>query len=176
MKFYADTNRSERSFKVGNMVYLRVRLYRQLSMTQSKYSKLDSKYYGPFLLLARVGSLAYRLQLPMEARIHPVFHVFVLKKKIGVYDVVSPMLPPVNTHGQFVIEPIAILDRKLVKCNFYESPSPVVQHSALRCYLGGLGSFTCLISSFRSLICFVLLSLEEKSLLRGVECKEWEHS
>lgn len=35
MKFYAYTNPSERSFEVGNMVYLRVRLYRQLSMTQS---------------------------------------------------------------------------------------------------------------------------------------------
>lgn len=77
MKFYADINKSERSFNVGDMVYLRVKPYKQMSMNQSKYSKLDSKYYGTFIVLARVGLLAYKLQFPEEGRIHLVFHVSV---------------------------------------------------------------------------------------------------
>jgi hypothetical protein len=43
--------------------------------------KISPIYIGPYLIRARVGSLAYRLQLPESmARVHPVFHVSMLRK------------------------------------------------------------------------------------------------
>jgi hypothetical protein len=45
--------------------------------------KLSPRYIGPYLITARVGSLAYRLQLPESMTgVHPVFHVSMLRKYI----------------------------------------------------------------------------------------------
>ena len=38
-----------------------------------------------------------------------------LKKKLGDHVVPSPSLPLSNSHGQFLVEPTAVLDRRLVK-------------------------------------------------------------
>ena len=45
--------------------------------------KLSPRYIGPYLITARVGSLAYRLQLPESmAGVHPVFYISMLRKYI----------------------------------------------------------------------------------------------
>ena len=74
MKKYADSHRSERVFVVGDMVYLRVQPYRMAAFGLRQSIKLTSKYYGPFRILERIGSLDYKLQLPVGVQIHPVFH------------------------------------------------------------------------------------------------------
>ena len=42
-------------------------------------TKLQRRYVGPFKIIQKISSVAYRLQLPDEWSIHPVFHVSLLK-------------------------------------------------------------------------------------------------
>jgi ribosomal protein L21E len=115
MKRYADLKRSEREFEVGQMVYLRLQPYRQQSVTTKRSLKLSPRFYGPFQIVRKVGKVAYELDLPVTARIHPVFHVSQLKLKLGSMNSLLPKLPPVDVHGVFQSEPLKILARRCKK-------------------------------------------------------------
>jgi hypothetical protein len=84
MKKYADMKRSEISFNVGDLVYLKLQPYRQISIQGNKSHKLKPKFYGSFEILTRIGTVAYHLNLPLRSLIHPVFHISQLKKKVGI--------------------------------------------------------------------------------------------
>ncbi|XP_026390907.1 uncharacterized protein LOC113286531 [Papaver somniferum] len=114
MIFFADQKRTERSFEVGDLVYLKLHPYRQASVSLRKNFKLSAKYYVTFPILDKVGNLAYKLQLPPEARVRPVFRVSQLKKKIGSIHVPSPTLPLVYHAGQVIIIPISVLICKTI--------------------------------------------------------------
>lgn len=79
---------------MGQWVYLKLQPYRQHSVHRRAFHKLSPRYYGPYLIEKRIGSVAYKLKLPSSSRIHPVFHVSLLKRKIGDSVVVSAHLPP----------------------------------------------------------------------------------
>jgi hypothetical protein len=65
---------------VGDQVLLRVSPTKGI-VRFGTTGKLSPRYIGPFEIIARVGSLAYRLQLPDSLRgVHNVFHVFMLRK------------------------------------------------------------------------------------------------
>ncbi|XP_070024878.1 uncharacterized protein [Nicotiana sylvestris] len=117
MKYYADKRRSGREFQVGDMVYLKLQPYRQTSFALRKNLKLSSKYYGPYKVLARVGMVAYKLDLPPESKVHHVFHVSLLKRKVGNRVVVQTTLPITGKDGQFLVNLVVILQRQLIKRN-----------------------------------------------------------
>lgn len=117
MKYYADRNRIERKLEVGDMVYLKLQPYRQNTFGIRGSLKLRGKYYGPFKVLEKVGAVAYRLQLPEEAAIHPVFHVSQLKKHLGTHAVPMPNLPAVGPDGQIKTDPVAVLQRRMIPRN-----------------------------------------------------------
>jgi len=79
--------------------------------------KLSPRFYGPFQILNQIGFVAYKLALPPEARLHPVFHVSCLKKKLGHSSSTISTLPPVDVAGEICPEPEQILDRRLIKKN-----------------------------------------------------------
>lgn len=96
---------------------LRLQPYRQTSITAHRALKLAPRFYGPFRVVRRVGEVAYELDLPPEARIHPVFHVSQLKPKLGSSVLPIPTLPPVDPHGIIQPEPQEVLGRRSRKAN-----------------------------------------------------------
>ena len=117
MKHFADMRRSERSFQVGDMAYLKVQPYRQNALGLRGSLKLRSKYYGPYKILAKVGDLAYKLQLPEEAEIHPVFHVSQLKRHLGNNAIPLPHVPLVTDTGMIKTTPLKVLQRRAIQRN-----------------------------------------------------------
>ncbi|XP_071926307.1 uncharacterized protein [Coffea arabica] len=117
MKFFADQQRTKHSFEVGDWVFLKLLPYRQQSVAIRKCLKLAARLYGPFQVETKVGPVAYHLKLPAGARIHLMFHVSLLKKKIGPVQQVSNTLPEFDSADQCPLQPETILERRVVMRN-----------------------------------------------------------
>ena len=74
MKTSADRHRRDVVFPTGIQVLLSTR-----HLKPRGAAKLQRRFTGPFRILERIGNSAYRLDLPTHWRIHPVFHVSLLK-------------------------------------------------------------------------------------------------
>lgn len=116
MNQLADKHRKEKVFMVGSWVYLKLIPYRQSTLGQHRNHKLVARYAGPFKILERVGPVAYKLQLPKQARIHDVLHVSCLKERCGSEEAV-PILPGYLCGEEPEYLPEAILDRGIKKVN-----------------------------------------------------------
>jgi len=75
MKQVADTKCTDYQFTVGDKVLLKLQPYTQSTVANRPYPKIAYKYFGPYTILEKVGSVAYRLQLPEGSMIHPIFHI-----------------------------------------------------------------------------------------------------
>lgn len=129
MKQLADKHRTDRQFTVGDWVYVKLQPCRQHSLRSHHCQKLSPRYFGPFLVIARIGSVAYKLQLPNHVRIHDTFHVSVLKKQIGAAPVQSHIPAGITVLGHLMMEPVTILGRRLVKRGRAAATQVLVQWS-----------------------------------------------
>ncbi|GJW17023.1 putative reverse transcriptase domain-containing protein [Tanacetum coccineum] len=77
---YANKRRKPLEFQVGDKVMLKVSPWKGV-IRFGKRGKLNPRYIGPFKILAKVGTVAYRLELPDTLScVHSTFHVSNLKK------------------------------------------------------------------------------------------------
>ena len=113
-KSYADNRRKPLEFQVGDKVLLKVSPWKGV-MHFRKKGKLAPRYVGPFLILERVGPIAYRLELPDElSGVHDTFHVSNLKKCLADASLQVPLDEiKVDKTLRFVEEPLEIMDREV---------------------------------------------------------------
>ena len=84
-----------------------------MSLKQAKKDyKLSPKYYGPYKVLQKIGTMAYKLELFASSRVHPVFHVSCLKKVIGENLPVQAILPELDEEGKIILEPEAVTETR----------------------------------------------------------------
>ncbi|GJR67922.1 putative reverse transcriptase domain-containing protein [Tanacetum coccineum] len=110
-KSYINKRAKPLEFKVGDMVLLKVSPWKG-DVRFGKRKKLSPLYIGPFKILARVGHVAYTLELPKELKgIHSTFHVSNLKKCLAEGDIVVPM-DEIQLDDKFhmIEEPMEIVD------------------------------------------------------------------
>ncbi|XP_076917571.1 uncharacterized protein LOC143577694 [Bidens hawaiensis] len=110
MTSLANACRIDKTFSVGDMVYLRLKDYRQCTVSFRQSKKLAKRFYGPFKILERIGQVAYKLELPQGSRIHPVFHVSLLRQAHG--NPTSVPLPEINDLGNYSRLPEVIIDER----------------------------------------------------------------
>jgi len=108
-KEFHDRGRSEQEFTAGQQVLLNSI---NLKFKIKGARKLMPKWVGPFTVLARVGTLAYKLQLPASMPIHPIFHTSILKpfQADGRYQ---PPPPAITVDGEQEWEVQQILKHRL---------------------------------------------------------------
>ncbi|GJW30408.1 hypothetical protein Tco_0047283, partial [Tanacetum coccineum] len=113
-KSYADKRRKPLEFEVGDKVMLKMSPWKRV-IRFGKRGKLNPRYIGPFKILAKVGTLAYRLELPEQlSRVHSTFHVSNLKKCFVDEPLAIPLDEiQIDDKLNFIEEPVEIMYREV---------------------------------------------------------------
>ncbi|GJS10521.1 putative reverse transcriptase domain-containing protein [Tanacetum coccineum] len=108
---YADVMRKPLEFQVRDWFMLKVSPWKGV-IRFGKRGKLNIRYIGPFKVLEKVGTIAYRLKLPQQlSRVHSTFHVSNLKKCLSDESLVIPLEEiHIDDKLHFVEEPMEIMD------------------------------------------------------------------
>ena len=104
-----NKNRRQVSFKVGQIIWSNVK---DFTLSQGLTPKFMAKFAGPFSVVKQVFDDAYKLALPPEIKVHPVFHVSLFKEyfKDSVRpehkQVLQPVPELVGNHEEYEVETI----------------------------------------------------------------------
>ncbi|GKA46985.1 putative reverse transcriptase domain-containing protein [Tanacetum coccineum] len=125
-KSYADVRRKPLEFQVGDKVMLKVSPWKGV-IRFDKRGKLNPRYIGPFKIIAKVGTVAYRLELPKKlSRVHSTFHVSKLKKCMADEPLAIPLDEiQVDDKLNFIEEPVEIMDLEVKRLK--QSRIPIVK-------------------------------------------------
>nr|GEV59202.1 putative reverse transcriptase domain-containing protein [Tanacetum cinerariifolium] len=87
----------------------------RITICLSKWGKLNPRYIGPFKIFAKVGTVAYRLELPEQlSRVHSTFYVSNLKKCLSDEPLAIPLDKiHVDDKLNFIEEPVEIMDSEV---------------------------------------------------------------
>ncbi|WVZ04846.1 hypothetical protein V8G54_018192 [Vigna mungo] len=131
MKNQADKKRRDVPLEVGDLALVKLQPYRQHSVVLRKHQKLSLRYFGPFEVIPKIGQVAFKLLLPESAKIHPVFHISLLKKFHGNQKQQYLPLPLTTSEFGPLIQPISILDSRTTVRNGKQVEQRLVQWDSL---------------------------------------------
>ncbi|GJT83675.1 putative reverse transcriptase domain-containing protein [Tanacetum coccineum] len=81
-----NSPRKPMELQVGDSVMLKVSPWKGV-VRFGKRGKLNPRYVGPFKVLEKVGSIAYKLELPQElSRVHNTFHLRFVEEPVVIMD------------------------------------------------------------------------------------------
>ncbi|GJX06402.1 putative reverse transcriptase domain-containing protein [Tanacetum coccineum] len=126
IKSYADARRKPLEFQVGDKVMLKVSPWKGV-IRFGKRGKLNPRYTGPFKILTKVGTVAYRLELSEQlSRVHSTFHVSNLKECLSD-ETLGISLDEIQIDDKlyFIEEPVEIMDREVKRPK--QSRIPIVK-------------------------------------------------
>ncbi|GJR51642.1 putative reverse transcriptase domain-containing protein [Tanacetum coccineum] len=125
-KSYANRRHKLLEFQAGDNVMLKVSPWKGV-IRFGKRGKLNPRYIGPFKIISKVGTVAYRLELPEQLiRVHSTFHVSNLKKCFAdeplaiLFDEIQ-----IDDKLNFIEEPVEIMDREVKRLK--QSRIPIVK-------------------------------------------------
>nr|GEX46793.1 putative reverse transcriptase domain-containing protein [Tanacetum cinerariifolium] len=131
-KSYADVRRKPLEFQVGDKVMLKVSSWKGV-IRFGKHGKLNPRYIGPFKVLVKVGTVAYKLELPQQlSRVHSTFQVSNLKKCVSDKSLAIPLDEiRIDDKLHFVKEPVEIKDHEVKReedNTLQHVPKPLLVH------------------------------------------------
>ena len=127
MTVYANKKRRDLQFEIGEWVFLKLRPHRQQSVVRRINQKLAARFYGPFKIIEKVGEVAYKLQLPDYSKIHPVFHISLLKKAVGNYHILGELPKELEVVAEEEIYPVKVLGFRVTVQEGVSIPQSLIQ-------------------------------------------------
>ncbi|GJR72918.1 putative reverse transcriptase domain-containing protein [Tanacetum coccineum] len=125
-KSYTDRRRKPLEFQAGDKVMLKVSSWKGV-IRFGKRGKLNPRYIRPFKILAKVGTVAYRLELPKQlSRVHYTLYISNLKKCFSDEPLAIPLDEiQIDDKLNFIEEPVEIMDREVKRLK--KSRIPIVK-------------------------------------------------
>ncbi|XP_042972780.1 uncharacterized protein LOC122304584 [Carya illinoinensis] len=99
------TSNNEVEKELINRDEVLAKVKRELKKAQSRMKK----YHDQGRVLEKLGSVAYKLQLPPTSQLPLVFHVSLLKNKVGDPSLIGEELPTVDQEGRILMKPKEVL-------------------------------------------------------------------
>lgn len=156
----ANKHRRVVQFNEGDSIFLKLRPHRQSSIKRLIFLKLVACYYGPFIIEKKIGNVAYKLRLPPTAKVHPVFHVSLLKRVVGDHPVITDLLKELEVEDD-LLEPKDVLQQKLVEADGCQNVYLLIKWKGKPVEEATWMPYFDVINQFPS------FSLEDKAVLKG---------
>jgi hypothetical protein len=109
----ANKSRRDVSFEVNDRVLLSANHINLASQALRPTKKLQHRFIGPYRIIQKISAVAYKLELPDSLRIHPVFHVSLLRPYHDPTSFPDRTLPPpppppvtIDEATEYVVEKI----------------------------------------------------------------------
>ena len=116
---YANQHRRHQEFKEGDQVLLSMHNINNPVDRNRLTKKLTNRFAGPYTIIKAISTTAYKLDLPNTMKIHPVFHISLLKPyRSSPNDFERPTPPPAiiipeADYEEFEVE--TILDKRILR-------------------------------------------------------------